>query len=162
MTAKKMTAEEVRKTLMGIFPFLSDKQFDELTALFLPSQQEVKEEADQNIENAVTDLLREIGIPANLIGHRYIREAIILCLEDKKMIDRVTKGLYPTVEKKFATTSSRAERAIRHAIEVAWNRGSIEVFESYFGYTIDNKRGKPTNSEFIAMLTDMIRLKYKL
>ena len=162
MTTNKMSKEEVRNTLKGIFPYLSDEQLDKFAGLFTDLQQAAKEEVSDKLEQIVSDLLHEIGVPAHILGHEYLRESIILCLKDREMIDAMTKVLYPNVAKKFATTSSRVERAIRHAIEVAWDRGSLEVFENYFGYTIDNRRGKPTNSEFIAMLADKIRLEYKL
>ena len=107
----------------------------------------------------ITDMMRDIGVPAHIKGYPYLREAIKLCVENPDMLNSVTKVLYPTVAKTFKSTSSRVERAIRHAIEVAWDRGNIEVLNSYFGYTIQTERGKPTNSEFIAMLSDKIRLK---
>ena len=115
-----------------------------------------------SLENRVTDMIHEIGIPAHIKGYHYLREAIILSVKNSEMINSVTKILYPAVAKKYATTSSRVERAIRHAIEVAWDRGDIDVLNSYFGYTIQNDRGKPTNSEFIAMISDKLRLKLKI
>ena len=101
------------------------------------------------------------GIPAHIKGYQYLREAIILSIHDTEMMNSVTKVLYPTVAKRFSTTSSRVERAIRHAIEVAWDRGDVDVLSSYFGYTIQNSRGKPTNSEFIAMISDKLQLEKK-
>ena len=95
-------------------------------------------------------------------GYQYLRTAILLTIRDSEMITSVTKVLYPSVAKKYKTTTSRVERAIRHAIEVAWDRGDVDTLNSYFGYTIQNSRGKPTNSEFIAMIADNLRLKYKL
>ena len=157
-----MSKTEIRNTLKGIFSFLSDEQLDNFTALFTPLHEEAKEEPDQDLEQIVTNVLHEIGVPAHLKGHTYLRAAVIMCLNDDKLIHEVTKLLYPIVSKNFATTSSRVERAIRHAIEVAWDRGDVEVLNGYFGYTIQGSRGKPTNSEFIAMLSDTIRLKYKL
>ncbi|MBE6795201.1 MAG: sporulation transcription factor Spo0A [Ruminococcaceae bacterium] len=114
---------------------------------------------NEDIMVTITDMMREIGVPAHIKGYPYLREAIKLCVENPDMLNSVTKVLYPTVAKTFKSTSSRVERAIRHAIEVAWDRGNIEVLNSYFGYTIQTERGKPTNSEFIAMLSDKIRLK---
>ena len=100
-------------------------------------------------------------MPAHIKGYQYLREAIIMTVEDMDVINAVTKVLYPEVARKFGTTASRVERAIRHAIEVAWDRGDVEVLNSYFGYTIHNLRGKPTNSEFIAMIADRLQLQLK-
>ena len=105
--------------------------------------------------------MHQIGVPAHIKGYQYLRTAIRLSVEDPEMISAVTKILYPTVAKTYHSTSSRVERAIRHAIEVAWDRGDVDVLSSYFGYTIQNTRGKPTNSEFIAMIADRLRLKQK-
>lgn len=113
------------------------------------------------IEVKVTDILHEIGVPAHIKGYNYLRDSIIMSIENPEIINAVTKQLYPSVAKKYETTSSRVERAIRHAIEVAWDRGDVDVLNSYFGYTIHNGRGKPTNSEFIAMISDKLRLKIK-
>ena len=106
-------------------------------------------------------MIHQIGVPAHIKGYHYLRESIILSVENPEMINSVTKLLYPTVAKKFETTPSRVERAIRHAIEVAWDRGDLDTLNSYFGYTIHNSRGKPTNSEFIAMIADKLRLQIK-
>ena len=116
---------------------------------------------DLNLEAVVTDIIHEIGVPAHIKGYQYLREAIILTINDMEMINAVTKVLYPEVAKKFGTTPSRVERAIRHAIEVAWDRGDIEVLQKFFGYTVSNIKGKPTNSEFIAMIADSLTLKRK-
>ena len=105
--------------------------------------------------------MHQIGVPAHIKGYQYLREAIILSVNNREMMGSITKLLYPTVAKKFQTTSSRVERAIRHAIEVAWDRGDVDVLSSYFGYTIQSSRGKPTNSEFIAMIADKFRLQLK-
>lgn len=113
------------------------------------------------IELKVTEILHEIGVPAHIKGYHYLRDSIIMSVEQPEIINAVTKQLYPSVAKKYETTSSRVERAIRHAIEVAWDRGDIDVLNSYFGYTIHNDRGKPTNSEFIAMISDKLRLQIK-
>ena len=113
------------------------------------------------IETMVTNVIHEIGVPAHIKGYQYLREAIILSINNTEMMGSVTKLLYPTVAKTFKTTSSRVERAIRHAIEVAWDRGDVDVLSSYFGYTIQSSRGKPTNSEFIAMIADKLRLRLK-
>ncbi|MBE6766124.1 MAG: sporulation transcription factor Spo0A [Clostridia bacterium] len=117
---------------------------------------------DSDLEMMVTEIIHQIGVPAHIKGYHYLREAIILSIKDGEMINSVTKLLYPTVAKKNQTTSSRVERAIRHAIEVAWDRGDVDVLNSYFGYTIHNGRGKPTNSEFIAMIADKLRLRLKI
>ena len=116
----------------------------------------------QDIETQVTRIIHQIGVPAHIKGYQYLRTAILLTIRDSDMINSVTKVLYPSVAKKYQTTTSRVERAIRHAIEVAWDRGDVDTLNSYFGYTIQNNRGKPTNSEFIAMIADNLRLKYKL
>ena len=99
-------------------------------------------------------------MPAHIKGYHYLRAAILASIDDQSLLDSVTKMLYPTVAKKFDTTSSRVERAIRHAIEIAWDRGDLDTINSFFGYTVNNCKGKPTNSEFIALLTDKLRLKY--
>ena len=113
-----------------------------------------------NIEYIVTDIIHQIGIPAHIKGYHYLRTAIILSINDGEMINSVTKMLYPTVAQKYNTTSSRVERAIRHAIEIAWDRGDVDVLNSLFGYTVHTSRGKPTNSEFIALIADKLRLQY--
>ena len=115
-----------------------------------------------DIEAQVTRIIHQIGVPAHIKGYQYLRTAILLTVKDSDIINSVTKILYPSVAKKYQTTTSRVERAIRHAIEVAWDRGDVDTLNSYFGYTIQNNRGKPTNSEFIAMIADNLRLKYKL
>lgn len=113
-----------------------------------------------NIEYVVTDIIHQIGIPAHIKGYHYLRTAIMLSINDDDMINCVTKLLYPTVAKRYNTTSSRVERAIRHAIEIAWDRGDVDVLNSIFGYTVHNTRGKPTNSEFVALIADKLRLQY--
>ncbi|MBE7041134.1 MAG: sporulation transcription factor Spo0A [Ruminococcaceae bacterium] len=115
----------------------------------------------ENLETIITNVIHEIGVPAHIKGYNYLREAISLCIQDKEFINSITKMLYPTVARNYQTTSSRVERAIRHAIEVAWSRGREEILNSIFGYTIDTNKGKPTNGEFIAMISDSIRLKMK-
>ena len=122
----------------------------------------VEENSSNDLESQVTKIIHQIGVPAHIKGYQYLRTAIILTVNDSDIINSVTKILYPTVAKKYQTTTSRVERAIRHAIEVAWDRGDVEVLNSYFGYTIQGNRGKPTNSEFIAMIADNLRLKYKM
>ena len=117
--------------------------------------------ASADMEAQVTKIIHQIGVPAHIKGYQYLRTAILMTIEDNEVINSVTKILYPAVAKKYQTTTSRVERAIRHAIEVAWDRGDVDTLNSYFGYTIQNSRGKPTNSEFIAMIADNMRLKYK-
>ncbi len=114
------------------------------------------------LEIRVTDIIHQIGVPAHIKGYQYLRDAILMAIEDDDIINAVTKRLYPSVAKKHGTTSSRVERAIRHAIEVAWDRGDVDVLNAYFGYTIHSSRGKPTNSEFIAMISDKFRLQLKI
>ena len=116
---------------------------------------------EQSLESIVTAIIHEIGVPAHIKGYQYLREAIIIAVEDMEVINAVTKVLYPEVAKRFGTTASRVERAIRHAIEVAWDRGDLETLQKYFGYTVSNAKGKPTNSEFIAMIADRLQLQRK-
>ena len=113
------------------------------------------------LEEMVTAIIHEVGVPAHIKGYQYVREAIMITVEDMEVINSVTKVLYPEVAKRYHTTPSRVERAIRHAIEVAWDRGDIETLQRFFGYTVSNIKGKPTNSEFIAMISDRIRLRVK-
>ncbi len=115
----------------------------------------------EDLENRVTNMLHEIGIPAHIKGYHYLRDAIIMAVDDMDVLNAITKVLYPTVAKKYQTTSSRVERAIRHAIEVAWNRGKLDTLDELFGYTVSTGKGKPTNSEFIALIADTIQLEYK-
>ena len=120
-----------------------------------------EEERDQKLESVVTAIIHEIGVPAHIKGYQYLREAILIAVGDIDVINAVTKVLYPEVAKRFGTTASRVERAIRHAIEVAWDRGDLETLQKYFGYTVSNAKGKPTNSEFIAMIADRLLLERK-
>ena len=115
-----------------------------------------------DIETQVTKVIHQIGVPAHIKGYQYLRTAILMTISDSEIINSVTKILYPSVAKKYSTTTSRVERAIRHAIEVAWDRGDVDTLNNFFGYTVQNNRGKPTNSEFIAMIADNMRLKYKM
>lgn len=114
-----------------------------------------------DLEMEITNIIHEIGVPAHIKGYQYLREAIMMSVRDGEMLNSITKVLYPTIAKKYQTTSSRVERAIRHAIEVAWSRGNMETLDALFGYTISIGKGKPTNSEFIALITDKIRLHYR-
>ena len=115
----------------------------------------------QSLETLVTAIIHEIGVPAHIKGYQYLREAILIAVEDMDVINAVTKVLYPEVAKRFGTTASRVERAIRHDIEVAWDRGDLETLQRYFGYTVNSAKGKPTNSEFIAMIADRLQLQQK-
>jgi len=117
--------------------------------------------AEHDLETDVTNIIHEIGVPAHIKGYQYLREAIMMSVNDIEMLNSITKILYPTIAKQFQTTPSRVERAIRHAIEVAWSRGKMDTIDELFGYTINNGKGKPTNSEFIALIADKIRLEYR-
>lgn len=117
---------------------------------------------NNDLESQITGIIHQIGVPAHIKGYQYLRCAIMMTVENADLINSITKELYPSVAKAFGTTSSRVERAIRHAIEVAWDRGDVDVINSYFGYTVQSQRGKPTNSEFIALISDNLRLKNKL
>ncbi len=114
-----------------------------------------------SIETMVTNIIHEIGVPAHIKGYQYLREAIIIAVGDMDVINAITKVLYPQVAKTFQTTPSRVERAIRHAIEVAWDRGDLDTLQRFFGYTVSNTKGKPTNSEFIALIADKLQLQLK-
>lgn len=114
-----------------------------------------------DLELRVTEIIHEIGVPAHIKGYQYLREAIIIAVNDMDVINAITKVLYPQVAKTFQTTPSRVERAIRHAIEVAWGRGDLDTLQRFFGYTVSNTKGKPTNSEFIALIADKIRLEMR-
>lgn len=122
---------------------------------------EVKEYSELNLEEHITHMIHEIGIPAHIKGYHYLRDAIMMAVNDMDILNAVTKIMYPEVAKKHHTTSSRVERAIRHSIEVAWNRGKLDTLEELFGYTVSTGKGKPTNSEFIALIADYIRLEQK-
>lgn len=119
------------------------------------------ESARRDLEILVTEIIHQLGVPAHIKGYHYLRTAILASIENSQLLESITKGLYPTVASRYQTTSSRVERAIRHAIEIAWDRGNLEVLNSYFGYTVNTGKGKPTNSEFIALITDKIRLQHK-
>lgn len=116
----------------------------------------------ENMEIVVTDVIHQLGVPAHIKGYHYLREAILSSIEDPELLESITKLLYPTVAKRFDTTSSRVERAIRHAIEIAWDRGNLDTLNAFFGYTVNTCKGKPTNSEFIALITDKLRLQHRV
>ena len=117
---------------------------------------------EHDLESDVTNIIHEIGVPAHIKGYQYLRDAIMMSVNDGEMLNSITKLLYPSIAKQHKTTPSRVERAIRHAIEVAWSRGKVDTIDELFGYTINNGKGKPTNSEFVALIADKIRLEYKL
>lgn len=138
--------------------FIKDKsQFRPDSRRVLSYGQKIKRE-ERSLESTVTEIIHEIGIPAHIKGYQYLRDAIMMSVGDAEMLNSITKLLYPTIAKKNHTTSSRVERAIRHAIEVAWSRGKIDTIDELFSYTVNNGKGKPTNSEFIALIADKIRL----
>lgn len=120
------------------------------------------ETLNYNLESDVTNIIHEIGVPAHIKGYQYLRDAIMMSVNDGEMLNSITKLLYPSIAKQHKTTPSRVERAIRHAIEVAWSRGKMDTIDDLFGYTVSNGKGKPTNSEFVALIADKIRLEYKL
>ncbi|MBE5806201.1 MAG: sporulation transcription factor Spo0A [Clostridiales bacterium] len=132
----------------------------EIRAPYIEIQQE-KIKSSDNLEALVTNIIHEVGVPAHIKGYQYLREAIMMVVNDIDIINQITKQLYPEIANKYRTTPSRVERAIRHAIEVAWGRGQVDTVESIFGYTVSNSKGKPTNSEFIAMIADKLRLELK-
>ena len=150
---------------MGVWYFLSkpcsEESLLELMRQAAQSQQEMGDFSPA-LEGQVTAIIHEIGVPAHIKGYQYLRDAIVMSVNDMEMLNSITKILYPTIAKKYQTTSSRVERAIRHAIEVAWSRGKMDTIDEMFGYTIHNGKGKPTNSEFIALITDRIRLEHKM
>ena len=115
-----------------------------------------------NIEAQVTSVIHEIGVPAHIKGYQYLRDAIIMVINDMDVLNSITKQLYPSIAKQYNTTPSRVERAIRHAIEVAWSRGKMDTIDQLFGYTVNNGKGKPTNSEFIALIADRLRLEMQV
>ena len=138
--------------------YIKDKrQHRSDTKRVLSYGQRLKKE-ERSLESTVTDMIHEIGIPAHIKGYQYLRDAIMMSVADAEMLNSITKLLYPNIAKKNHTTSSRVERAIRHAIEVAWSRGKIDTIDELFSYTVNNGKGKPTNSEFIALIADKIRL----
>ncbi len=150
-------------------PFNNEMLLDRIKSVSRMSRSSEKKEENRqggavqkgSLENRVTNMLHEIGIPAHIKGYHYLRDAIIMAVNDMDVLNAITKILYPTVAKKYQTTSSRVERAIRHAIEVAWSRGKLDTLDELFGYTVSTGKGKPTNSEFIALIADTIQLEYK-
>lgn len=148
---------------MGVYYFLTkpceiNSLLDRMRAAVCKPE---AEEHPAELKNMVTAIIHEIGVPAHIKGYQYLREAIMIAVNDMEVINAVTKVLYPEVAKRFSTTPSRVERAIRHAIEVAWDRGDLETLQKFFGYTVSNTKGKPTNSEFISMIADRLVLQKK-
>ncbi len=142
---------------------LKKKPFPSEQPKYIPEEKgEFKQLTRQNLESDVTNMIHEVGVPAHIKGYQYLRESIVLSVMEMDMLNSVTKRLYPTIAKKYNTTASRVERAIRHAIEVAWSRGKMDTIDALFGYTINTGKGKPTNSEFIALISDKVRLYYGL
>lgn len=139
---------------------LNKKQ--EQPQVFSATVEKKVEKTEADLETDVTEIIHEVGVPAHIKGYQYLRDAIVMSVKDMDMLNSITKVLYPTIAKKYQTTPSRVERAIRHAIEVAWSRGRMDTLDDMFGYTINRGKGKPTNSEFIALITDRIRLDYKM
>ena len=132
-----------------------------LQNLEMLTDEEAARHTDVSLETMVTSVIHEVGVPAHIKGYQYVRYAIMVAVEDMDVINSITKTLYPKVAKHFGTTPSRVERAIRHAIEVAWDRGDLETLQHYFGYTVSNTKGKPTNSEFIALIADKLQLQMR-
>ena len=145
----------------AVSPFNASELAERIVQIVGLTEGAIQQESQPSLEIQVTEILHQIGVPAHIQGYHYLRDSIIMAIETPEIINAVTKQLYPSVAKKYETTSSRVERAIRHAIEVAWDRGDVDILNSYFGYTIHNTRGKPTNSEFIAMISDRLRLHMK-
>lgn len=139
----------------------ADKKQEVMPAFSVKVDKKV-EKTEEDLETDVTEIIHEVGVPAHIKGYQYLRDAIVMSVKDMDMLNSITKILYPTIAKKYQTTPSRVERAIRHAIEVAWSRGRMDTLDDMFGYTINRGKGKPTNSEFIALITDRIRLDYKM
>ena len=137
------------------------ERMEEVRSVSLPQKATARNSANGGIEAMVTNIIHEIGVPAHIKGYQYLREAIIIATQDMDVINAITKVLYPQVAKTFQTTPSRVERAIRHAIEVAWDRGDLDTLQRFFGYTVSNTKGKPTNSEFIALIADKLQLQLK-
>lgn len=163
---KVVTQQDNERMFRMISDLISkDKEFQIMITVPSGRQYEEKQGSEDkripreyNLEKDVTDMIHEIGVPAHIKGYQYLREAIMMSVKDVEMLNSITKILYPSIAKKYQTTPSRVERAIRHAIEVAWSRGKMETLDSLFGYTINIGKGKPTNSEFIALIADKIRL----
>lgn len=163
-TVKPFDMEVFTKRIREMFNSVSESEstsrFSHSSSMI--SSNEPRQKAPIDLETEITNIIHEIGVPAHIKGYMYLREAITMVVNDMELLSAVTKELYPSIAKKYNTTASRVERAIRHAIEVAWGRGQIEAINKLFGYTVHNDKGKPTNSEFIAIIADKLRLKNKV
>ena len=157
-----LTDERFDKAIEWFANFIRAKQHNNTIDFYSGFMEKNEGYKEQNLESEVTSIIHEIGVPAHIKGYQYLREAIMMSVMDIEMLNSITKILYPTIAKKFQTTPSRVERAIRHGIELAWDRGNIDLMNKYFGYTIDVERGKPTNSEFIAMIADKLKMANRL
>lgn len=146
----------------AIQPFSKTEIIDRIFTLAGAAQHPSNGTSRSDLRIQVTEILHQIGVPAHIKGYHYLRDSIIMAIEDPEIINAVTKQLYPSVAKQYETTSSRVERAIRHAIEVAWDRGDVDTLQEYFGFTVSGAKGKPTNSEFISMVADRLRLELKI
>lgn len=142
-------------------PFNLEMLGQRIIRLVQGDQKEPTKEIEEDLEFVVTETIHQLGVPAHIKGYHYLRVAILLSIDNQELLESVTKMLYPAVAKHFDTTSSRVERAIRHAIEIAWDRGDLDTLNTFFGYTVNTAKGKPTNSEFIALITDKLRLQYR-
>ena len=149
------------KSILDRIKQVRDSKEQVREAHWVSSFERTESDNEQSLEEDVTEIIHEVGVPAHIKGYQYLREAIIMSVNNMEMLNSITKILYPGIAKKYQTTPSRVERAIRHAIEVAWSRGKMDTLDELFGYTISNGKGKPTNSEFIALITDKIRLQMK-
>ncbi len=145
--------------IQQVYASINDRNLEETKGRFYANGKKSKE---YTLETDVTNIIHEIGVPAHIKGYQYLRDAIMMSVNDSEMLNSITKQLYPTIAKQHKTTPSRVERAIRHAIEVAWSRGKMDTIDELFGYTVSNGKGKPTNSEFVALIADKIRLEYKM
>ena len=163
-TVKPFDMEVFTKRIREMFNNVSDTEstsrFSHSSSMISSNENRSKPPID--LETEITNIIHEIGVPAHIKGYMYLREAITMVVNDMELLSAVTKELYPSIAKKYNTTASRVERAIRHAIEVAWGRGQIEAINRLFGYTVHTEKGKPTNSEFIAIIADKLRLKNKV
>ncbi len=157
--AEEAIADTIRSLIVNVSSSAAVLKADSIKQSIVQKPRMNEKEID--LEELVTEYIHELGVPAHIKGYQYIRSAIIMVVDNMELLNYITKQLYPTIAKKYQTTSSRVERAIRHSIEVAWDRGQPEVMNDIFGYTISNTKGKPTNSEFIAMVADKIRLQTK-
>jgi two-component system response regulator (stage 0 sporulation protein A) len=143
-------------------PFEVNTLKDRIESVLKKNETPAAASEPEDMELVVTDVIHQLGVPAHIKGYHYLRDAIMMSVNDTEMLNSITKQLYPTIAKRHKTTPSRVERAIRHAIEVAWSRGKMDTIDALFGYTVNGVKGKPTNSEFVALIADKIRLEYKM